>query len=82
MLDSWRQICLNAYCEQGVDRIRHAVAAAEAAIFERWQELGESRGHIVERAALQAAIDELLIIKTQKLCSPNSAYPIDYVAVK
>ena len=43
---------------------------AEGATFERLQELGESLGPVVERAAIQAAADELLMIKTGYLSRP------------
>jgi hypothetical protein len=68
---SWRQLYLNAQREKGIARITNAILAAEAAIFERWQELGESQGHDEERSQLHEASDELLKIKTQKLNWPT-----------
>jgi hypothetical protein len=70
MSDSWRQLYLDALNETRIERLESAVMAVEGAIFERWQELGESPGHVVERAAIQAATDELLMIKVEKLGWP------------
>jgi hypothetical protein len=67
---SWRQLYLNAQREKGIDRIKTAVLAAEAAIFERCQEIGDLPDHTEERRQLAEATDELLIIKTQKLNWP------------
>ena len=68
---SWRQLYLNAQREKGLERITTAVLAAEAAIFERWQELDQVSGHIEERKQLREACDELLILKTERLGWPH-----------
>jgi hypothetical protein len=68
---SWRQLYLNLRREKGIERLTKALMAAEAAIFERFQELSESPSHIEERAQLQAATDELWVIKIEKLGWPK-----------
>jgi hypothetical protein len=49
----------------------NAVLEAETAIYDRLQELGDSPDHSVERAEIQAANQELLKVKTEKLGNPN-----------
>jgi hypothetical protein len=68
---SWRQLYLNVHREKGIERITQAVMAAEAAMFDRMQELCEASGHTEELNQLREATDELLVIKTQKLGWPH-----------
>jgi hypothetical protein len=57
---AWKQAYLNLHRETAFDRITHAVRAAEAAIFDRLQELSGSSDHADERAEIRAANEELL----------------------
>ncbi len=69
---SWRQLYRRAQSAKEIEEITQAVSDAEDAIFERWQQLGNSSGnlHVEESRELQEASDGLLAIKTQKLGWP------------
>jgi hypothetical protein len=69
---SWKQVYLTLCHEKDVKRLTQAVIAVEAAICLRTQELNGSSNHSDERAEIRAAMDELLVIKTQKLGWPTS----------
>jgi len=72
-IPSWRFVYLNALRAEGVENMTRAVGAAEDAMFQRLQEIAGQPDDLQERAQLQAASDELLKIKIEKLGWPNPA---------
>ena len=70
-IPAWKQVYLNVHREKTTDGLTHAVFAAEAAIFERLRQLSGSSDHADERAEMQAATEEMLVIKTEKLGWPK-----------
>jgi hypothetical protein len=68
---SWKQIYLSLSRERDVKRLTEAVMAVEAAIYQRVQELNGSSDHSDERTEIEAANEELLKIKTQRLGWPD-----------
>jgi len=67
---NWKQLYEKAMKEQDSKRIE-SVLAAEEAIVRRMQQLGKSPEADAERAALNAAVDDLLKIKTEKTGKPG-----------
>ena len=62
---------LGAVRAKGIENITKAVIAAEAAMFQRWQELSGESDHAEERGQLREASDKLLKLKIEKLGWPN-----------
>jgi hypothetical protein len=67
--------------EPDVARLTARVHAAEAAIFVRWQELGEGARGNSEWNAMNAATEELLSIKIHKLKWPDFRPAWDHITV-
>lgn len=68
---SWKQVYWSVHHEKDLKRLTQAVMAAETAIYERLQELSGQPNHSAEHAEIQAANEELLKIKTQRLGWPD-----------
>jgi hypothetical protein len=68
----WKVAAEKAAAELDVERFRHDVLAAEAAIFFRLQELPDSLDHTEERGEINVALSKLLELKIRKLGWPNS----------
>jgi hypothetical protein len=69
----WKVAAEKAAGELDVERFRHHVLAAEAAIFFRLQELPDSLDHTEERDEMNVALSMLLELKIRKLGWPNSS---------
>ena len=67
---SWRETYQKTQRENDQTRLSDLVAATEAAMFIRLQELSNSAGHHNERRELEAATRSLLRVKTDKLGWP------------
>ena len=67
----WKVAAEKAAGELDVEKFRHRVLAAEAAIFFRLQELPDSLDHTEERGEIDAALAELLELKIRKFGWPN-----------
>jgi hypothetical protein len=67
----WRRKFDRAMREPDLARLTARVHAAEAAIFLRWQELGEGARGNSEWNSMHAATEELLLIKIHKLKWPD-----------
>jgi len=63
----WQQLLQDAIDETDLQKVPEKLAAAEGAIFLRWQELSGSRDSHEEAHALHRASEELLKIQTQRL---------------
>ena len=66
----WRSAYESALRETDLTQLAVLVARAETAIFQRFQQLGDSPADQQERQAMQDAADKLLPIKTEKLKFP------------
>jgi hypothetical protein len=63
----WQQLLQDAIDETDLQKDAEKLAAAEGAMFLRWQELGDSQDGHQESEALHRASGELLKIQTQRL---------------
>ena len=68
----WKVAAEKATRELDIEKFRHHVLAAEAAIFFRLQELPDSLDHTEERDEMNVALGELLELKIRKLSWPKS----------
>ena len=68
----WKVAAEKATGELDIEKFRHHVLAAEAAIFFRLQELPVSQDHTEERGEIDAVLAELLELKIRKLGWPKS----------
>jgi hypothetical protein len=68
---AWERPYREATQETDKHRLLKLVGNAEEAIFQRLQELAVSRGGDAEKRAIQAACDNLLKIKTERLGWPS-----------
>jgi len=68
---SWQASLGAALVETDLQKLPGLIAAAEKAIFFRAQELSKSNNGRTESDALQAAVQQLLIFKTERLKWPN-----------
>ncbi len=68
----WKVAAEKAAGELDIDKFRHHVLAAEAAIFFRLQELPDSLDHTEERDEMNVALSKLLMLKIRRLGWPNS----------
>ena len=66
---NWQQVFDVAIREPGSSELAELVSAAEAAIFARWQELGEKSA--MERASLVSASRMLRELQVKKLNFPR-----------
>lgn len=69
--NGWRSFYQHALRESDIEKLPERVGEAEAAIFERLQELAASSSHFAEAAELHEAADDLLAIKIRKLGYPD-----------
>lgn len=67
----WRAIYADAIAEKNPRKLQPKVAAAEAAIFHRLQELAQNSGSDGEQSALRNAAAALLSLKTDILNYPG-----------
>jgi hypothetical protein len=68
---AWQGSLGAALVETDLEKLPALVATAEKAIVSRAQELAKSNNGRVETDALQAAIHQLLVIKTERLKWPT-----------
>jgi hypothetical protein len=68
----WKAAAAKAAGELEVEKFRHDVLAAEAAIFFRLQELPDSVDNTEERGEINVVLAELLELKIRKLGWPNA----------
>jgi hypothetical protein len=69
-LSPWKQSYEAALRNQDTERLTDRIFQAEAAIFQRQQELAGSSDHYEEKKEMEAASEDLLAIKTHKLGWP------------
>ena len=67
----WQKLCQEALIEIGKDRLKERVAAAEAAVFRRLQELADSTDGQAERQALLDVTRSLRFLKRDVLKFPD-----------
>jgi hypothetical protein len=67
---SWNHCLEKVMRESDPQRLLPLVHAVEAALFLRWQEMTDESAQSYERAAMQAACDDLWAIKIHKLGWP------------
>jgi len=67
----WKTAYDRAVWELNTEMLLTAIHATEAALFDRWQELGNEPGHEAERDEMKAASADLLAIKIHKLGWPD-----------
>jgi hypothetical protein len=70
-IPSWKTAYEKTICESHAENLLTLIHAAECALFERWQEIGDSPAHARERAAMKMAADDLLAIKIHRLSWPD-----------
>ena len=70
-IPSWKTAYEKTMWESDADKLLALIHAAEAELFERWKELGDSPAHTRERAAMRIAADDLLAIKIHRLGWPD-----------
>jgi hypothetical protein len=68
---SWKTAHEEAVWESDTARLLALIHATEDALFLRWQELGDGSAHDQERAAMEAAANDLLKLKIRKLGWPE-----------
>jgi hypothetical protein len=68
---SWKAEYEKTIWETDKDQLLPCIHATEAALFHRWQELGNDSAAKEERAAMDAAAADLLAIKLHKLGWPG-----------
>ncbi len=66
----WQRLLQDAIDETDLQKLPEKLAAAEGAIFLRWQQLTDSHNHYNESEALRLASEELLKLQTQRLKWP------------
>jgi len=71
----WRACYDKTVWESDKVKLLTEIHAAEAALFDRWQELGSEPGHEAERDEMKAASVDLLAIKIHKLGWPDPCAP-------
>jgi hypothetical protein len=71
----WSQAFSEAVREKDPQKLQEKVAAAEAAIFNRLQDLTQGNGAEIEITALREASDTLLSLKTDVLRFPDWRRP-------
>ena len=67
----WQGPVQAALVELDKDKLKHRVAAAEVAIFERQQAISQSRDHHAEREAIEYALANLRVVKREVLEFPD-----------
>jgi hypothetical protein len=67
----WQKAVQAALIEVDEERLQQKVADAEAAIFQRLQELGSTSNSSAERLALEEASRSLLVVKQEILKYPG-----------
>jgi hypothetical protein len=67
----WQKLCREALIELDPDKLKERVAAAEAAVFMRSQELAHSSDAQAERQALRDATSSLRFLKRDVLKFPD-----------
>jgi hypothetical protein len=70
-IPSWKAVYEKTRRESDTEKLLTLIHATEAALYLRWQEVGESPADAEELAAMKAAAEELLAIKIQRLGWPN-----------
>jgi DNA primase large subunit len=68
---AWQKLCQEALVELDPDKLKERVAAAEAAVFIRSQELARSSDSQAERQALRDATNSLRFLKRDVLKFPD-----------
>jgi len=68
---SWRAEYEKTIWESDQEKLLECIHATEAALFLRWQELGNDSAAKEERSAMNAAAADLLAIKLHKLGWPG-----------
>ena len=68
---AWQRVLHEALVELNPDQLKEKVAAAEAAIFQRLQDLGQRPDDAEERHALHDASNALLTLKREVLKFPD-----------
>jgi len=71
----WSQTFSEALKEKDPQKLQEKVAAAEAAIFNRLQDLAQGNGAEIEISALREASNTLLSLKTDVLRFPDWRQP-------
>lgn len=71
-LYTWHEPCQAALHEFDLEKLKDKIAAAEAAIFQRFQELADETDHSEERMSLEGARNALRFLQTQNLGYPRS----------
>ncbi|MGB8543675.1 MAG: hypothetical protein WCD49_18750 [Candidatus Acidiferrales bacterium] len=66
----WQRLLQDAIDETDLQEVPEKLAAAEGAMFLRWQQLTDSHNHYKESEALRQASGELLKLQTQRLKWP------------
>jgi hypothetical protein len=68
---SWKTAYGKALWESDTKKLLTEIHATEEALYFRWQEIGDDLDHAPERAAMQAAAEDLLAIKIHRLGWPD-----------
>jgi hypothetical protein len=66
-LYKWDELYQAALLEFDAEKLKEKIAAAEAAIFKRFQELAGESDHSEERTSLQGALNAIRALQTQRL---------------
>jgi len=68
---AWQNEYLAALIEFDLKKLPERVAAAEAAIFKRLQQLSQNSPHDAERQAIEDGLAGLLVLKREELGFPD-----------
>ena len=71
-LYKWQEPYQAALLETDPKRLKDKIAAAEAAIFTRFQELAHESDHSLERTSLEDALNAIRVLQTERLDYPRS----------
>jgi hypothetical protein len=68
----WYELYQAARLELHPEKLKDKIAAAETAIFARFQEIANETDHSEERASLDDALNAIRVLQTQRLGYPGS----------
>jgi hypothetical protein len=70
-IPSWKTAYEKTLWELDAEKLLTLIHAAEGALFDRWQDLGDEPGYTRERVVMKIAADDLLAIKINRLGWPD-----------